>query len=99
MPFFTKPTFEVIITLGWALSISSSNKTLLGLFLISSKIFLLSSYPIYPGEEPSILLIAVLSLYSLISILIRLSAPTKILAYSLANLLLPTPEEPTNKRE
>ena len=82
-----------------AFSISSNIRTEYGLFLISSSIFLLSSYPTYPAGEPIILFILMLSEYSLISSFITLFLPTKFSANSLDKYVLPVPVDPQNRTE
>ena len=59
--------YNKLIILGCALSISSRMMTDVGLSLIRLKAYLLSSYPMYPGEEPINLFTEALSEYSDIS--------------------------------
>ena len=87
-------------TSGCAFSISSNNITEYGFLLTFSLNCPPSSYPTYPGGEPTILETLCFSMYSDISTLIIASSePNTDSASAFDNSVFPTPVGPKNKNE
>ena len=91
---------RVLNTSGCAFSISSNNTTLNGLRRTASVSWPPSSYPTYPGGEPTRRLTVCFSMYSdMSSVINELSSPNKNSARVFASSVLPTPVGPRKMNE